>query len=272
MKCSVFIDESGDLGIKTVRSDGKPGASPYFVMAAAVMPQATAIHARKLLDDVEAAIPKTWAHATDLNHSQTVFFARSASRINARYFAVVSRKATLGDYADEIEWNPHKFYNKCAHYLLERVGKYLSISGYDSQEPDVIFEDRNHNFDTLIRYIGKIKENPGHENALYLRHFNPFGFVTREKKEERLLKFADLASYSVYQCVNKTPSNFEIPEPRYLQELSSRFGCDGKGVILGTGIKCIHSLESLALDADIGRTLQSLRATPPHKRTRPHTP
>lgn len=263
MKCSVFIDESGDLGIKTVRGDGKPGASPYFVMAAAVMPQATAIQARKLLLEVEQRIPRSWGHATDLNHFQTVFFARSAARLNIRYFAVISRKATLGEYANEIDWNPHKFYNKCAHYLLECVGKYLAISGFDDAEPDVVFEDRNHNFDTLIRYIGKIKDTPLHENAAYLRKFNPFGFVTREKKEESLLKFADLASYSVYQCVNKIEANFKIPEPRYLLEISQRFGCDIKGLVLGTGIKCIHELDSLLLDEDINRMFRSLRATPP---------
>jgi len=263
MTCSVFIDESGDLGIRTVRADGKPGASPYFVMAAAVMPHATTFHARSVLKQVEDAIPRSWGHATDLNHFQTVFFARKAATINARYFAVISRKATLGNYADEIDWDPHKFYNKCAHYLLECVGKYLAISGFDSAEPAVVFEDRNHNFDTLIRYILKIKENPHHQNAIYLQKFNPFGFVTRQKNEEALLKFADLAAYATYQCVNKIASNFLIPEPRYLMEISKRFGCDSKGSVLGTGIKCIHSLDALDADEDIKRLLSSLRATPP---------
>jgi hypothetical protein len=215
MKCTVLIDESGDLGIKTVRADGKPGASPYFVMAAAVMPEAAAIQARKVLTTVEAAIPRKWGHATELNHFQTVYFSRQAALVNARYFAIISKKSTLKDYAQEIAWDPHKFYNKCAHYLLECVGKYLSLAGYDAAEPHVIFEDRNHNFDTLIRYIGKIKETPFHENAVYLQRFNPFAFVTREKSQEPLLKYADLASYSVYQCVNKIESNFGIPEPRY---------------------------------------------------------
>lgn len=232
-------------------------------MAAAVMPHATAIQARKLLLEVENRIPRKWGHATDLTHFQTVFFARSAAKLNIRYFAVISRKATLGEYANEISWNPHKFYNKCAHYLLECVGKYLAISGFDDDEPDVFFENRNHDFDTLIRYIGKIKETPHHENAIYLRKFNPFGFITREKKEEALLKFADLASYSVYQCVNKIEANFEIPEPRYLLEISQRFGCDIKGLVLGTGIKCIHDLDSLLPDEDIKRMFGSLRATPP---------
>ena len=165
------------------------------------MPNAVRIQARRVLTDVENRIPKKWAHATDLTHSQTTFFARTAATVNARYFAVISRKATLGGYAQEIEWDPHKFYNKCAQYLLERVGKYLAISGIGDAEPDVIFENRNHDFDKLIRYFGKIKETPMHESALYLSKFNPFGFVTREKSEEPLLKFADLASHAVYQCV-----------------------------------------------------------------------
>lgn len=262
MKCYVYVDESGDLGIKSFRADGSIGASPYFVLAAAVMPNAARMAARTLLDSVHTSIPKTWKHATDLNHMQTVFFCRRAATLNIRFFAVISNKSTLNEYAEEIEWNPHKFYNKCSHYLLECVGKYMVTNGFTSDFPDVVFEDRNHDFDTLIRYTQKIKDKPHHPNASYMRHFNPMAFVTRAKHEEPLLKFADLAAHAVYQCVNKIEKNFGITEPRYLDELSSRFGCDQKGVVLGTGIKCIHTLDDLNLDQEIHTKFQRLRATP----------
>jgi hypothetical protein len=265
MKCFVYVDESGDLGIRKVRTDASIGASPYFVLAAAVMPSATRIVAKKLLEDVERDIPKAWKHATDLNHMQTVYFCRRAAELNLRFFAVISHKATLAEYANEIDWDPHKFYNKCSHYLLECVGKYMAINDFTSEYPDVVFEDRNHNFDTLIRYVQKIKDTPFHTKATYMRHFNPMAFVTRAKHEEPLLKFADLAAHAVYQCVNKIEKNFGITEPRYIEELSGRFGCDEKGLVLDTGLKCIHSLDSLQLDTEIHEKFKKLRATPRHR-------
>lgn len=264
MTCSVYIDESGEAGISRIRTGSAPGASPYFVLAAAVMPNAVRINARSVLSRVEARITRKWDHATDLTHSQTVFWARSASQVNLRFFAVISNKATLGTYSDRIARDPDKFYNKCAVYLLERVGKYLIEKGEDRETPEVYFEERNHDYDAMRRYIGKIKDNPMHSDAKYLRLFNPFAISSRTKKQEDLLKYADLASYAVYQCANKSNSNFEIPEPRYLEELSSRFGVDKSGKVIGAGIKCIHSLSSLSLDHDISRRLAQLRGLPMH--------
>lgn len=263
MACKIFIDESGEAGISKIRSETSGGASPYFVLAAAVMPSAAAIHASSVLKDVNKRFsPKKWGHATDLNHSQTVYWARNSTQVNLRFFAVVSNKSTLGDYAKLIENSPDKFYNKCAVYLLERVGKYLSAKGLATETPDIIFERRNHDYDALRRYIGKIKDNPLHEDARYLSIFNPFAIVARGKDEDPLLKYADIAAYSVYQCVNKAPTNYGIPEPRYLDELSKKFGADENGNILGAGIKCIHSLDQLMLDDEIKSQLLKMRARP----------
>lgn len=262
MGCKVFIDESGDTGIKVVRNDGSPGASPYFVVAASVMPARTCEMALGLLDEIEAQIPKSWRHATDLNHSQTTFFARKAATLNQRCFAVVSKKSTLGSYANEIEWKPHKFYIKCMAYLLAKVGKYISAFGQSFREPQVIFEGRNHDYDALIRYVNAIKANPMHPEAKHLGVFNPFGFVQKQKDEEKLLKFADLTAHAVYQCVNKTDKNFQIPETRYLSELAVRFGADTSGRVINHGIKCVHSLEGLELDPDVKELWSSMRAKP----------
>ena len=266
MSCTVFIDESGDTGIIKVRSDGKPGASPYFVMAAAVLQPSAQIQSKQLLHRLEVEFGKSWAHATDLNHAQKVYLSRQLSQIPSRFFAVISKKDTLRDYANEIDWDPHKFYNKCAHYLLEKVGSYLASIDNTLTEPTVVFEDRNHDFDKLRRYLGKIKDTPFHTEAKGLAAINPFGVINKKKNEEFLLKIADVVSHAVYQCVNKTPKNYHIPEPRYLRELGGNFACDHRGSVLGTGIKCIHELSDLKLDGDIERVLSSLRAFPPRTR------
>lgn len=262
MDCTVYIDESGDTGISKVRNrELGAGSSPYFVMSAAVLPRATQIQANRILDKVEIEIKRTWKHSTDLNHSQRVFLCRAFSTLNARYFAVISNKATLSVYKDMIENAPHKFYNKCAIYLLERVGKYLLAKGI-SLAPRVIFEKRNHDYDALRRYFGKIKNNPQDSQAQWLRVFNPFSFVALPKKDERLLKVADLVANAVYQCVNKSNANFGIPEPRYVLELAARFGADERGRVEGTGLKFIHSIEQLELDREIKDALLKMRALP----------
>lgn len=136
-----------------------------------------------------------------------------------------------------------------------------AISG-DWEEPEVIFESTNKNYSSLISFIGKVRDNPMHFEARHLKIFNPFAFMQKEKSEEPLLKFADLASHAVYQCVNKTDTNFHIPEPRYLKEISSCFGADDKGKVLGVGLKCIHDVDQLDLDDDIADFWKELRAKP----------
>lgn len=266
-KCTVYIDESGEAGISKIRSETSSGASPYFVLAAAVMPSAVQIAARKTLDEVESRIPRKWRHATELTHAQTTYWARYAATNNLRFFAVISNKSTLGTYSERIARDPDKFYNKCAVYLLEKVGEYIAQVGYVQEPPDVVFESRNHDYDAMRRYILKIKENPLHTEARHLSIYNPFAIVSRSKEEEPLLKYADIASYSVYQCANKSEANFFIPEPRYLLELSKRFGVDESGKVLHTGIKCIHKLSDLRLDPEIETTLTQLRGTLPPRRT-----
>ncbi|WP_212525345.1 DUF3800 domain-containing protein [Actibacterium sp. MT2.3-13A] len=262
MTCSVFIDESGEAGIAKVRSDTSGGASPYFVLAAAVMPRAVKISATSVLDEVLKTIPKKWSHATELNHYQTVFWARTATKVNLRFFAVISNKSTLGSYSERIRKDPDKFYNKCAVYLLERVGQYLTAKGMAGTPPEVCFEKKNHDYDAMRRYLSAIKEKPMHTDAKYLRVFNPFAITAKTKTEEPLLRYADLAAHAAYQCANKTKTNFNIPEPRYLEELANRFGADERGNVIGRGIKCIHSVEDLCLDADVARKLRSLKAMP----------
>lgn len=114
----------------------------------------------------------------------------------------------------------------------------------------------------MIRYISKVKENPIYPPSKNLKCINPFGIVSRTKDEDDLLRIADMVSYSVYSCVNKTPDNFNIAEPRYLKELSSRFAVGNDGKILANGLKCIHDVRQLGLDPEITKFLYQLRGKP----------
>lgn len=264
MKFTVFIDESGEAGIAKIRDGTSRGASPYFVLGAAVFQPEAENSARQTLDAFKKKIGKTnWKHATDLGHSEKVLLARSIGNLQVRLFALISNKATLGDYKETIDSDPQKFYNKCVSYLLERVCAYLIAAGAKADEIKVTLERRNHDYDRLIRYIGKVKENPLNPASISLRILNPFSITTKAKGEEDLLEIADFVAHAVYQLGNKIPSNYEIPEPRYFQELSSRFAGDNKGVVTGAGLKCIHSLEQLKLDFDVEKIVRNARARLP---------
>lgn len=264
MTCTIYIDESGDTGVRVLRGPNKRGSSEYFTMGAVAVQPATGIAARKLLLRLQDDFKKTrpWKHATDLNHTQKLHFCRELSKLHIRYFGLISRKPTLGEYADRIDHDPHKFYNKCAKYLLEMIGGYLTSVSGKLTEPRIVFEDRNHDFDAMRRYLGKVKENPLHPKSRQLASINPFAIINESKSNEDLLRLADLVSHAIYSCVNKTPDNFEIVEPRYLEELSGRFAASTSGSVLGIGLKCIHSVEDLELDPVIQDRLVGLKATP----------
>jgi hypothetical protein len=263
MPFRVFIDESGEAGIAKVRSDVAQGASPYFVLGAAVFQPASEINAKRILLDVKNAISKkSWKHATQLDHAEKVLLARRFSEIQGRYFAVVSNKSTLGEYKDLIESDPQKFYNKCLKYLLELICRYLQGSNVQPDQLSVVLERRNHDYDAMYRYLTRVKENPIYPESRSLSILNVFGISHIEKGNEELLEYADFVSHAVYQLTNKSSANYCIPEPRYFQELSKRFAADRSGRIIETGIKCIHSIDDLQLDSDIKKILQTARADP----------
>ncbi|QEE35063.1 DUF3800 domain-containing protein [Octadecabacter sp. SW4] len=268
MACTVFIDESGDTGFTKIRNNSAGGSSPYMAMSAVVLQPASQIAARQLLDELQEEFGKTkkWRHATDLNHNQRVYFCKKASELNVRFFGVISYKPTMREYASKIEWSPHKFYNKCAKYLLELVGRYLANVDESLTEPRIVFEERNHDYDAMIRYIAKVKDNPIYPQSNSLAAINPFSITRKNKDEEDLLRLADLVSHALYSCVNKTPDNFGIVETRYLRELSSKFAADSSGRVLGSGIKCIHKLEELSLDDETNEFLKKMRAMPPPRK------
>ncbi|MGB5556374.1 MAG: DUF3800 domain-containing protein, partial [Paracoccaceae bacterium] len=117
----------------------------------------------------------------------------------------------------------------------------------------------------MLRYLIKVKQNPLYRESKSLRILNPFSIVAKEKDEEPILQLADLVAHAVYQCTNKSDSNFGIPEYRYFEEISRRFAADANGRILGAGLKAIHSLEMLELDTNVAKVLSAARAAPPSK-------
>jgi len=257
---NVYIDESGDVGIGKVRQGNSLGASPYFVLGAVVCQPTAEVHVKNAVMEFKKQIGKSsWKHATDLGHAEKVLLSRELGRLPVRFFGLVSNKATLAEYKNEINSNPQKFYNKCVKYLLESVCSYLSTKISSDEDLRVVLEKRNHDYDAMLRYLNAVRENPLYEQSKSLKLLNPFGISTMEKGESEMLEVADFVAHAIFQCVNRSKHNYEIPEPRYFREISSRFAGSAKGDVLGVGLKCLHSLEDVRLDHDV-ETLFSIHS------------
>ena len=76
-------------------------------MAAVVCQPTAEVHAKYVFQEARVAIgKKQWKHATDLNHRQKVYISSELNRLPIRFFAVISRKKTLGDYGMQIKHEP----------------------------------------------------------------------------------------------------------------------------------------------------------------------
>jgi len=261
---TVFIDESGEAGISSIRSSATRGASPYMTLGAALVKNTDLPEIKRKLSDLRSEIGKTEIHCNKLNHFQKVHVAKTISTLPIVSFGVISQKQTLGWYSDRIDQDSKKYYNKCAQYLLECIGEYMqSIEKY-SHQLDVVFERGNFDYPALRRLITLCKNNPlgtplQKKRLRLLQKIDPQKIVSMKKNEEPLLELADVIAHSIYKAIDRSSRHYDILEVRYLKELSSCFFKNPETLkIIGTGIRPIHKLADLGRDEEAKNNLLSL--------------
>lgn len=261
MKYTLYVDESGDSGIERVQTINTGGATPFMTLGAVLIPESEKGEVIKAVKSITKKLGKDFLHCKNLKHAQKVFYARTLSQQKILCFGVISKKETLGSYKTAINGNSTQYYNKCAQYLLEKVGKFMAIHEISEGDVNIVFEEGNFNYSSLRGLIGKCRQNPINAETKYLLRINPSSISTQNKDEEPLLQPADLTAHALFCSVSKTKTNFLIPEPRYLTELKSKFFHDDKtGLIDSYGIKAVHKLSELSLDSDIHSLLKTLKA------------
>jgi len=214
------------------------------------------------LERISAQIGKSQLHCSQLNHYQILHFARQISQRNMRLFGVISRKATLGSYKSTIADNSSMYYNKCAQYLLERVGWFMETREIPPENLGIIFEEANIDYDKMRNLLWTCQSNPRHPNTKKLQYIDIRNIEVKKKSDEPILQVADLVAHALYKCVDKQDKNFRIPEPRYLRELSPHFfGHPENQTVVGSGLYCVHSTRDLKLDADVEEILNGMTAT-----------
>lgn len=261
LKYTLFVDESGEAGIGKVHTDKIAGASPYMTLGAVLIPETRYVDIERAVDRISAQLDKKFLHCNKLKHQQKALYAREMAKQKILCFGIISQKSTLGSYGAEIDGSSARYYNKCAQYLLEKVGKFMKLNNIPADDLSIVFEEGNFNYSGLRALISACRRNPMQPDTKYLNNINPFSISTKCKNGEPLLQPADLVAHALFKCVDKTRTNFQIPEPRYLRELKGAFFHDTKtGLIDNYGIKAVHHLSELSLDDDIHSFLTKLSA------------
>ena len=236
-----------------------------MTLGAALVHESDVASICEMITQLENVFNRT-LHCKRLSHYQIAKFSREVSKVNVTLFSVISRKKTLGKYADAIENDNRMFYNKCAQYLLECVGDYLKTNNIYPRQVDIIFEEGPFDYDRLCNLIRKIQDTPRGtspqiERAKLLRLIDADNIICKPKDAEPLLKIADLTAYAVYKSVYADPNQYGIVENRYASELKSRFFHNlTTGKLLGYGIKPVHYVSQITDDPNIRRFLNDISA------------
>lgn len=261
VKFTVVIDESGEAGITKVRTAGARGASPYLTLGACIYHTSHEDILNQELERISGLFGKPDLHCSSLSHFQKVRYAREIRNSKFLAFGTISKKSTLGSYKNKIEEDSKRYYNKCAQYLLEQIGRFIERHKIIADDVDLIFEEGNFDYASLRNLVRKCQSNPIHENSKFLAHISANKIRSLRKKDLPTLSLADLIAHALYKCVDKPDKDCNIPEPRYLQELSRKFFAEKTSKsVLDYGIKCIHDIGELDLDIDIAAIIKNLKS------------
>ncbi|MEP3296901.1 MAG: DUF3800 domain-containing protein [Pseudoruegeria sp.] len=259
MKYTFFVDESGQSGIKRIRSDSTPGASRYMTLGGVLIPETKKEEILNGLNKLKKQIDRPALHCSKLKHKQIVRFAQFVADQQVLLFGVISLKETLGDYASDISHSDKRYYNKCAQYLLERLA--LAMNQKDIKEDDVTicFEEGNFDYNALRSLIRSCRNKPLRPATKNLKLINPYSINAQPKENEKALQLADLIAHALYQCVDDGPSTYGVTETRYVEELKSRFFSDPiSKKVCGFGIYPVHELKTIQASKSVEAFLKSI--------------
>ena len=259
-KYTLYIDESGDAGIRRVRNNVQGGATPYFVFGAVLIKNDTYEIFCQVIREIAAMFGADFLHCNRLDHAQKKYFARTIARQPMMLFGSVSRKETLGEYKEYIQADVMRYHNKCAGYLLECVGEFLANRDIDAAELDIYFERGPFDYDALCNYVRYCQQDPIYPRNRLLQHIEAHRIRTRTKDEEPLFQVSDLVAHALFKTVDINDRYYQIPEPQYFIELHKRFYHHPKTLRLNEyGFKAINGVYRAQIPQEVRVLLNEFR-------------
>ncbi len=249
---TLYVDESGDEGLETSKSD------QLFFLGAYLVKNSLKTSVNNSILKIEDAISAKELHFSKIRkHNEKVFAFEEFSKLNVTMFGLVSDKKQLGSYKTEAE-KKNRYYNKNFKFLLECVGQHCEAES--KIVSSIVPEHRNQNdYGQLARYLVAVRDDKeeirkslpysegNYKRANYLEHFNFESIIKPEKKKEQpLLKVADGICHALRKLF--IPDDLNIIEYRYFHEVKKLFHYSRDGEILNCGLIPVRSFDKMPLE------------------------
>lgn len=233
-----YIDEAGDPGVKA-RSDGKGGASDWFILSAVVVSVDRDGDVVDWVRDMREAVraqQRSPLHYRSLSNPNRQRVSRMLSTKPVRIFSVASHKGNMrGRRNPRMTGNMGRgeFYNWCLRLLFERISDWCarrSQALFGEQRPvRTVFSERGgHDYAHLKDYLRKLDLqalNGG--TVLKARQIVP-GMIpvdhchVRPHDSSAGLQLADIAASALFQAAEASSSRHSIEAAQCLRDRSAR--------------------------------------------------
>jgi len=262
----VYIDESGDDGLKAVKPCTFPGSSEWLVLSAVVIRASNEPSVANWVNDIRSGFKSRQAkalHFADLSHPNKVRTCEKIAGLDLRCFVVASNKKNMQGYSNP---DAGKIPSQCWFYcwmtrvLLERVTRFvLQRSLMDYGEPRYL----------RIEYSARGGLRYDQMNAYYewlrMKRFKPFlpwGKLCFEVMHINLLRIyphlereglqlADAVAAAFFKACDKHDTGACDPQfAKLLRDRMAREPDNHSGRISGFGVKLLPNFAKAGLDPD----------------------
>jgi hypothetical protein len=144
-------------------------------------------------------------------------------------------------------------------YLLERVGDFFGAMNVPKRDIRILLEAREQTYSSLLSFVAAIQKNPLDQRATKIRNIDRFSITTVKKRDDICMGLADFGSNAIFSAVRRDTRSFGLSETRYIAELAPVLLAGKTGLVVPSGIKPIHTIESLALPDDVSQFWKTLR-------------
>ena len=250
-----YIDESGDIGLRTVVPIDPKGASEWLVIAAVVVRAENEQNIAEWLRDIRVKAKSTQSpdlHFKTLSDAQATVVCGELAERDLRIFVVISNKQNMRQHRNEraakVSGTKHYIYWFLCRLLLERVTEFCEdrnkISGTPWKKLRVEFSKRSDlNYTHLTNYltklwlqdgVGRVFLNKGNIRWSVFDHRHVFAYDHRSRAG---LQLADVAASAFYRAINRDATN--PPNPLFAKLLKPRVWPGHRRDTFDTGFKVL---------------------------------
>jgi len=250
----VYIDEAGDDGIRSIRRQGKPGATEWFALGGLAVEK----HVDEKLNSMLAAIlsginskQRRDIHFNRLDHDRRMQVCEFIAAQEVRCFVAISNKLNIEGYTNERAakaGGKNTFYNWMTRLLLERVTAHCSWHSHKKygkpRKLRMEFSTRGGmNYEQMRAYLYKIKDQSRANNLYIDRGDLSWDVVDLDEiyyfdhGARAGLQLADIVASAFYQSL--ASSDGVMGKCCYAETLKPRMAADHNGVVYEYGLKLL---------------------------------